>query len=103
MRMHSSILVLFVFLAFGVSLSVPTEDVRETAYDESEGLPYEGTPLFSIALSPLSARTTQAVLSSLHRRLGDPSLFTRARVRDTDAHRSADAGVSLALLRTLLC
>jgi hypothetical protein len=85
-----------------VSLAVPAEDVPETAYDESEGLPYEGTPLFSIVLSPLSARTTQAVLSSLHHNLGALCLFTPAHIRDTDAHRSATRALS-ALLCILLC
>jgi hypothetical protein len=47
MRKASSVLVLFVLLAFGVSLAVPAEDVPETAYDESEALPFEGTPRFS--------------------------------------------------------
>jgi len=98
-----SVLVLCVLLGFGVSLAVPAEDVPETAYDESEGLPYEGTPLFSIVAPLAAARTTQAVPSSLHPRLGAPCLFTRARVRDTDAHRSTDLRTSLALLCTLLC
>ena len=103
MRKASSILVLFVLLAFGASLAVPAEDVPETAYDESEGLPCEGTPLFSIVVPLVAARTTQAVPSSLHPRLGAPSLFTPAHIRDTDAHRAAGARVSLALLCTLLC
>jgi len=103
MRTLWSVLVLCVLLGFSVSLAVPAEDVLETAYDESEGLPYEGTPLFSIVVPLVAARTTQAVPSSLHPRLGAPSLFTPACVRDTDAHRSGDARISLALLCTLLC
>jgi hypothetical protein len=51
MRRPRSILVLCVVLAFGTSLAVPAEDVPETAYDESEALPYEGAPLFSIVIS----------------------------------------------------
>jgi hypothetical protein len=47
MKRPCSIFVLFVLLAFGVSLAVPAEDVPETAYDESEALPFEGTPLLS--------------------------------------------------------
>ena len=49
MRKSRSILVLLVLLGFGVSLAVPEEDAPETPYDESETLPYESTPLFSIA------------------------------------------------------
>ena len=56
MRRTSSILVLFVLLGFGLSLGVPAEDVPETAYDESEALPYESTPLFSIAVSETVAK-----------------------------------------------
>ena len=103
MRRPCSILILFVLLGFGVPLAVPAEDVPETAYDESEGLPYEGTPLFSIVVPLVAARTTQAVPSSLHPRLGAASLFAAARVRDTDANRPTDTRISLALLCTLLC
>ena len=103
MRRPCSILILCVLVGFGVSLAVPAEDVPETAYDESEGLPYEGTPLFSIVVPLVAARTTQAVPSSLHPRLGAPSLFALARVRDTNANRATDTRISLALLCTLLC
>ncbi len=103
MRRRCSILVVLVLLVFGASLVVPAEDVPETAYDESEALPYEGTPLFSILLSPLAAPTTQAALSSLHHKLGASRLFTPAQVRDTDVHRSADARSLSALLCILLC
>jgi hypothetical protein len=103
MRRPCSILILFVLLGFGVSLAVPAEDVPETAYDESEILPYESTPPVSIVVSIGAARTTQAVPRFLHPRLGAPSFFAPAHVRDTDANRSADARISLALLRTLLC
>jgi hypothetical protein len=51
MRKPGSVLIICVLLAFGASLAVPAEDVPETAYDESESLPYEGTPLFSTTLS----------------------------------------------------
>lgn len=103
MRRRSSILILVVLLGFGVSLGVPAEDVLETAYDESKVLPYEGTPLFSIVLPLVAARTTRAVLSFLHLKHGAPSLFPSARVRDADAHRPVDARVSLEILCSLLC
>ena len=91
------------FLALGLSVGLPAEDVLETTYDESEAVPYEGTPLFSIAAPPVAERTTQDVPSSLRLDLSAPSRFTAARVHGTDANRSADARVSLALLCTLLC
>ena len=102
MRRSSSILVLCVLLSFGVSLAVGAEDVMETACDESEGLPYKGTPLFRIL--PLAVdRALHSSLSSLHLKNGVPSLFAPTRVSDTDAKRATDARVSLALVCTLLC
>lgn len=102
MRRHLSILILFVLLGFGVSLGVPAEDVPETAYDESEGLPYEDTPLFPVA--PLAvARTLESLLSSFHPDIGIQFPVTHPCVHDTDVLRSADARVSLAQLCTLLC
>ena len=95
--------VFLMILALGVSLGLPAEDVLEAVYDESEALPCEGTPLLSIVVPLAAARTTQVPLSSSHPKPGAPSLFAPARIPKTDAHRSADAGVSLALLRTLLC
>ena len=60
MRRASSILVLFVLLAFGVSLAVPAEDVAETSYDESESLPAESVPVLAIA-TPQTAAKASAV------------------------------------------
>jgi hypothetical protein len=103
MRNPCSILILCVLLGFGMSVPVPAEDVPETAFDKSEGLPYEGITLFSIVMPVVAVRTTQAVLSSLHPRLGASSLFAPVRVRNTDALRPADTRISLALFCTLLC
>jgi len=50
MRKPFSILVLCVLLGFCVSLVVPAEDVPETAYDESEALPYVSSSMFSVAV-----------------------------------------------------
>ena len=90
-------------LTIGMSLALPAEDVLDAVYDESETLPCEVIPLFSIALWPVAVRKTQAPLSFLHLRAGVPSSSTPARVRDTDAKRSAGVQVSLTLLCTLLC
>jgi hypothetical protein len=102
MRRRPSILILFVILGFAVFLAVPAEDVRETAYNESDSLPYEGAPLFSIVVPLVAARTTQAVPNSLQLEFNAPSPFTAA-VRAADANRPADARNSLALRCTLLC
>jgi hypothetical protein len=96
-------IVVLMVLTLGLSVGFAAEDVPETAYDESETAPYEGTPLFSIATPPVAARTTEKVPSSLRPELGPSSLFAPARVRDDDANRPADTRPSLALLCTLLC
>ena len=49
MRRPCSIVVVCVLLCFGVSVAVPGEDMPETAYNESEALPYVSTTVFSIA------------------------------------------------------
>ena len=64
MRRPYSILVLCVLLGFGMPLAVPAEDVPETAYDESEALPYEAIPLFLIVSRSVAARTPQHMLKS---------------------------------------
>jgi hypothetical protein len=64
MRRPCSILLLCVLLGFVADAAVPAEDVPETAYDESEGLPYEVIPLLSIVSRPVAARTPQPMLKS---------------------------------------
>jgi hypothetical protein len=64
MRRPCSILLLCVLLGFGAGLSVPAEDVPETAYDESQRLPYEVIPLLSSVSRPAAARTLQPMLKS---------------------------------------
>jgi len=86
-----------------LSLGLPAVDVLDAVYDESEALPCEIIPLFSMAGRPAAARTPQAPLSSLRLELGVPSPFPRARARDTDHNRRTDARISLAQLCTLLC
>ena len=56
------ILVVLAVFALSLSFAVPEEDVPETPYDESEALPYESTPLFSIMLQE-SARAPQWVVT----------------------------------------
>lgn len=95
--------VLMMILTLGMALGLPAEDVLDATYDESEALPCDGTPLFSIMMSPVAARTTQELLRSLRPKPGASLLVVRACARDADANRSANAGVSLAGLCTLLC
>ena len=95
--------VFLMFFTLGVSLGLPAEDVLDAVYDESESLLYEAVPLLSIAVSPLSARTTQTGINSFHQKLGVASRFSSARFRDNEAKRATDARISLALLCTLRC
>lgn len=60
MRKPRLFLAVLALLGVAFSLAVPAEDAPETAYDESEALPYVGTPLFSIDIPHASARTTRA-------------------------------------------
>ena len=50
MSKSRSVLVLLIAVVLAMSVAVPAEDVPETAYDESEALPYESTSVFSIAV-----------------------------------------------------
>jgi len=56
-----SVLVLSLVLVLGLSFAVPAEDIPETAYDESETLPYESAPLFSLVQE--SVRAPESVLT----------------------------------------
>jgi len=47
MRHPRSVLAFLLLLGLSVFLVVPAEDLPETAYDESESMPYEMTPLLS--------------------------------------------------------
>jgi hypothetical protein len=48
-------------MCFSVSFAIPGEDISETAYDESESLPCEMTPLISGEVVRESAPTLQVV------------------------------------------
>ena len=90
-------------LALSLPLALPPEDVAETAYDESETLPYEVTPPASIAVPSIATRTAQEGLSFSHLKPVAPSVFAAAPVCGADANRSAEARGSLSLLCTLRC
>jgi len=49
MTHRRSLFILFLGLVLSVSFVVPAEDVFETAYDESESLPFESTSVFSVS------------------------------------------------------
>ncbi len=103
MRKPRSVLLFFVLLVLGLSLTVPVEDLPETAYDESEASPYETTPLFSTLISQAAASVTGVVRRAVGLRSGTPFRFAVTRITGTDRHRPAEERVALALLCTLLC
>ena len=95
-------IVLLMLLSLGVPLCSMAEDIQETAYDESEAVPFVGTRAFSILVPTVAvARTGQHVLSSLNLETAVTSMFGPARVHEPNAHRSANARVILTLLCTL--
>ena len=96
MRVLRSAFVLLATFALSVSFAVPTEDLSETAYDESESLPYEMPPPCSDDLVQESAPTLQVVPSA------PSSLFSthkhalgRARYRGLAAHHIPDSLIIL--------
>ncbi len=97
MRRPWSVLILFVLLAFGVSLAVSAEDVPETAYDESEAPPFRDIPLFSIVVPRASARIAKTELSSDFL-LDLNSLTKRCKCRRENDARSHGIPCSLTIL-----
>ena len=103
MRKACCAFVFFMLLTPGLFVTVPAEDVPETAYDESEAVSYESTPLIAEVMPPAAALATQPAPSALSVQLATPSQATAKRINGADAHRYAGAPVVLALLCTLLC
>jgi len=101
MRKSRSAFALLLLLGLGISLAVPAEDVPETAYDESEALPYECTPLFSIVAQQASDRTTKAELRSGPLFCCNSSTKRGQRPRE-DSTRSHGVPVSLTILNHFL-
>ena len=75
----------------------------DTLYDESEAVRYEVTTPTSVVVSPLSAKTVQAVQKFLGSQAWCSILVLSACVSDTEAKGASDTRGSLALLCTLLC
>ena len=101
MRKRRFTLVFFVFLALVLFLTVPPEDVLETAYDESEVLPFESNPLISEEMPEAAASTDEAVSYALRGQSATSCRTIRTRIARTEARHSAD--VPVALLCTFLC
>ena len=95
--------VFLMILTLGVSLGLPAQDVLDTVYDESEALPLEVIPPFSIVLRAPPSRTTQPTLIFFHPKLRAPCPFAPAHVRNTEVHRSTDVRALSSQLCILLC
>ena len=98
-----SALLFFVLLVLGLSLMAPAEDLPETAYDESEPLPYESNPLISSLMPQAAASATAAERSAPLYQPAASFRITATRINGIAVHRPAEAGLALALLCTLLC
>lgn len=96
MRRTHPILALLVLLVLGFSFAVPTEDLSETSYDESEAQPWENVPTGLSWMSEVAA--TEPERTAQH-----PPARLRVRPRRMDAHPFSGARVILALVCTLLC
>jgi hypothetical protein len=103
MREPRVVLILLVIMSFGLSLMVPAEDVPETPYDESEALPYESTPAFSIVVPHAVVSETRRARSALYLGSSPVSSSTNVRINGKDAAGSPQGRDALALLCTLRC
>lgn len=97
------VFVLLLTMVLGLFLAVPAEDISETAFDESETLPYESTPLFSIEVPQAAAPEAQDVLGASDLKAGALFPITSTRINRNDAARAPNVRGTLALLSTLLC
>jgi len=97
------VLILLVLMSLGLPLIVPADDVPETPYDESDALPYEGTPVFSIVVPHVVVPETRKARSALYVGSGAVSSSTNVRINGEDAAGSPEGRDALALLCTLRC
>jgi hypothetical protein len=96
MRALHSALVLLATFALSVSFAVSAEDLPETAYDESESLPYEMTLPLSGDLVQESAPTLQVVLIAPSSLFSTPrQALVRAGCRELAAHPISDSLIIL--------
>jgi len=86
MRVLRSALVLLATFSLGLSLALPAQDFPETAYDESESLPYEMPPRLSVDLvqEPAAFQIVPIVFADLFSTRERAS--GRAVLRETAAH-----------------
>jgi hypothetical protein len=103
MRKTGSTLVFFLVLALELFLALPAEDVPEVAYNDSELLPYEGTPTIACLMREAAVFQARPETTDPQSRPATPSPVNLPRRDLADAQRSAEARDALALLCTFLC
>ena len=91
MRTHSALLI-FVLLLLVSPLAIPGEDLTETAYDESENLPYENT---SLVFPQAAAPAIRATTSTLPFRPHSWCRVSASLINSTDAHPAAESRLPL--------
>ena len=97
MRAHSPV-VLFVILIVGLCPTIPAEDWVDTAFDQSETLPYKTSPSIYDVMPPI-----QAVRTAQGRQSATPFPIRVKHLNRVDANPPAEMRITLALLCTLLC
>jgi len=96
MRKLRCILVVLAAFALSLSFAVPVEDDPETAYDESESLPYEMTPLLSGNIVQESAPAPQIMPIGRSDSLTMPrQALGRAGCRELAAHHRPNSLIIL--------
>ena len=107
-RMHTCV-VFLVLLVLGLTLALPAKDLAETAYDESETVPYESSPSISTLMAETLSVTQQPALSEIQAvqnalRLQTATSFLRSvqPITCAHAHRFTGARSLLAQVCTLL-
>ena len=84
-----SVFILLAALVLGLSMALPQQDLPETAYDESESLPYEGTPLFTVSLPDCLSQPIDQSRSCAPRRTAVRLQGTNLRAKDRFALASS--------------
>ena len=103
MRTLRAALVLAVVFGLGLSFALIPEDLAETVFDESETLPYEATPLFSIVPPQVAGREVTFVLGTARLGSDTSSALPSALINCKDLIQLPNARGGLALLSTLRC
>jgi len=98
MRKPRSALLFFVLLVLGLSLAVPAEDVLETAYDESENLPFAAAPLILDVVPQPSSSIVQSLPGVLRNQPATSCRGFHTRITGSELHPAVQARVVLAIL-----